>query len=347
MASQKYKLIRVDERHHNGDSGLDLPTYRVMAARTIKLINGDVVHPGDMGGFVDNERCLSHDGDCWIADYARAYGNTIIKDNALARGKAVLGGPSRVKEGATLSGNAMVAGFAAVRDSCVEDEARVGDHAQVLAGSVINGRARAEGYAQIWRSTASDDSCVAGRATLLNSSMSGRSFVMGAADLNDCTMKDKAVVTDFVRARHVDIVGDSFLQGFASALAETDGRRTVRGIFSGTADALAPAQDAAPCLHRDGKTLFMPPDDFRAWPTVDRILASDASVIDETFAADASSSNAPDEGFDAHALARDRELFAAATRECGASTQTGELCTHRVGPNAQRCRAGHRVAGCG
>ena len=343
MTSDKYKMIRVDERHHNGDSGLDLPTYRIVAARTIRLIDGTVVQPGDMGGFVDNERCLSHEGSCWIADNARAYGRTRVRDDALAKDNAVLGDPLSTLRGANLSGKSMVSQFATVADSSIEDEARVDGHSQVLAGSLVNKRSHVTAFASMSFSTASDDSHVGGRAKLLNTSVWDRAFVMGEADLNNCELRDRATVKDFVRAKNVDIVEDSFLQGFVSAIAPTGnperrGGQTVRGSFTGTADALE--QDGAPRLHSEGMTLVVSPDDLPL--VVENVLAASATTFHE--GALSLRPPAPDDGLNAASLDEARSQ-GAKTRECGAETLSGTPCSHSVGPDTQVCSAGHKVSG--
>ena len=348
MSEQKYKLIRVDERHHNGDSGLDLPTYRIMATRAIHLIDGRVVQLGDMGGFVDNADCLSHDGNCWIADNARTYGNTVVRNDALAKGDAVLG-DSQSAKGATLSGKATVSDFATVAGSSVEDESRVSDHSQVRAGSLVSGRSSVYEFARMSASTASDNAVVRGMSTLLNSSVLGRAFVMGEADLDNCTVRDHARVGGFVRAKNVEVVGYSSLHEFASAIAHTGSSRrrseqvVVKGKFSGTADALASKQHGAPRLQREGQTLFMEPDAFRG--SVWAFLESDALIIDEAYIAERHSRIASDEQFDAQALGRDRESTTTTTRECGAPTPSGVPCGQMVSPDSQRCRAGHKAVG--
>ena len=348
MMSEKYKLIRVDERHHNGESGLELPTYRLMATRTIHLIDGRVVEPGELGGFVDNADCLSHEGNCWIADNARAYGNTVVRDDALAKDDAVLGNPRSTKDGATLSGQAVVAEHATVAGSSVEDKGRVSGHSQVRVGSLVGGRSSVYQFAQLSSSTTSDEAVARGAVKLFNSRVMDRAFAMGEAELENCTVRDRAMVKGFVRAKNVDVTGFSHLADFATAIAHTDAPRrqreqvVIRGQFSGTADAVALRQDGEPRLHNEGQTLFMEPSAFAG--SVHAFLQSDAAVIDDDYLASHFLHGAPDEVFDAEVLRRSRVSATLATRECGAPTSGGTPCSQRVSPDAQECRAGHKVA---
>jgi hypothetical protein len=70
-----------------------------LTAETIE-INGRILHriralrdfsdvkAGDIGGYIEKESNLSHDGDCWIYDDARVYGNARVFDNAQVYGNA-------------------------------------------------------------------------------------------------------------------------------------------------------------------------------------------------------------------------------------------------------------------
>ena len=62
---------------------------------------GDV-DAGDLGGWVESERNMSHDGNAWVYDNARVYGNAWVCGNALVYGNA------RVYGNAWVCGNAWV-----------------------------------------------------------------------------------------------------------------------------------------------------------------------------------------------------------------------------------------------
>ena len=66
------------------------------------------VKKGDKGGFVQSEDNLSHNGDCWVCDYAKVYGNAMVYGNAFVFGSA------KVFGNAFVTGNAKVYGFAEV-----------------------------------------------------------------------------------------------------------------------------------------------------------------------------------------------------------------------------------------
>lgn len=103
---RKYELLRNDYVEIG-----DRRVYRVQALRNF----GDVKR-GDLGGFIECERNLSHEGEAWVYDHAQIYG-----DNALVRGNG------RVR------GCAWVMGI-------VEDSGVVDDLAIVCEGARVGGR---------------------------------------------------------------------------------------------------------------------------------------------------------------------------------------------------------------
>jgi UDP-3-O-[3-hydroxymyristoyl] glucosamine N-acyltransferase len=91
--------------------------YRIKALRSFSNVK-----QGDLGGYIEKEDNLSHDGDCWI------YGNARVSDNASVYGDA------------HVSGNAMVSG-----NALIYDNARVFDNARVCGNAKVSGDARLPG----------------------------------------------------------------------------------------------------------------------------------------------------------------------------------------------------------
>ena len=77
--------------------------YRIRALRDIPRYG---VKAGDLGGWVESEKNLSQDGECWVGGSALVYGHAQVTGNALVDGDA------RVYENAWVGGSARVRGDA-------------------------------------------------------------------------------------------------------------------------------------------------------------------------------------------------------------------------------------------
>lgn len=93
----KYKLT--DETiKHNGKT-----LYRIQALKDFSDIKA-----GDLGGWIESERNLSQEGNCWVYDKAKVFDNALVSDNVRVFGNAC------VFENARVLGNARVFGIADV-----------------------------------------------------------------------------------------------------------------------------------------------------------------------------------------------------------------------------------------
>jgi hypothetical protein len=89
-------------------------TRRLFRIRAVRDFGG--VKRGDLGGYIESEANLLHEGDCWVADAAQVYGpGAVVRDNARVRGCAWVMG-------------------------CVEDDAVVDDLSIVAEGATVGGR---------------------------------------------------------------------------------------------------------------------------------------------------------------------------------------------------------------
>ena len=68
----------------------------VILHRIKALTDFGEVNAGDLGGWVESERNLSHDGNAWVYDNARVYGNAWVYGNARVGGNAWVDGNARV-----------------------------------------------------------------------------------------------------------------------------------------------------------------------------------------------------------------------------------------------------------
>ncbi len=70
------------------------------------------VEKGELGGFIEKEDNLSHDGNAWVSGDAWVYGNAQVYGDAWVSGNAWVYGNAQVSGNARVSGNAWVSGNA-------------------------------------------------------------------------------------------------------------------------------------------------------------------------------------------------------------------------------------------
>ena len=136
---KKYELT--EETKIIGDKML----FRIRALRSF----GDI-KAGDLGGFIENERNLSHEDNAWVSGNAKVIDNARVSDNALVSGETWVGGNARVDGNARVSGEAWVGGNARVSGNArVIDNARVSGYAKVGGKAIVGGEALVSGYAKV------------------------------------------------------------------------------------------------------------------------------------------------------------------------------------------------------
>ena len=100
VENPKYRLT--DETIvHDGKT-----VFRIEALRDFENVAA-----GDLGGFVESEYNLSHDGNCWVGRNSVVFGSARVIDDAV------------VKNNSVVSGNARIAGQSSVVGTNVSDNA--------------------------------------------------------------------------------------------------------------------------------------------------------------------------------------------------------------------------------
>ena len=120
----------------------------------------------DIGGYIQSEYNLSHDGNCWIYDNAAVMGNAKVWGNAQIYNNAVVRGCAIVRDNAVICDNARVYDNAKVYDNAI-----VRDNAQVCNNARVYDNARIYDNVEVW-----DDAQVCG-----NASVWGRARICGDA----------------------------------------------------------------------------------------------------------------------------------------------------------------------
>ena len=98
------------------------------------------VHAGDLGGFIEDERNLSHDENAWVSGKALVSGEARVGGDAWVYGNARVGGDAWVYGNARVCGNALVGGNAWVGgNALVGGNAWVGGNARVCGNALVKG----------------------------------------------------------------------------------------------------------------------------------------------------------------------------------------------------------------
>ncbi|WP_061499858.1 hypothetical protein [Acetobacter malorum] len=155
----KYELTG-ETRDHEG-----LTVHRIRAVRDFGNVQA-----GDLGGWVEGERNLSHTGEAWIANDAVAAGMSVVRDDAQMRNQAAL------YDHAILTGSASM-----------EDDAIADDHAKIVDRAWMGGESYATGWTWV-----TEDSTLSDRVEVRDNTE-----ISGNADLSgNVKVRDSAVVTE-------------------------------------------------------------------------------------------------------------------------------------------------------
>lgn len=203
---KKFELLK---RENNG-------LCRIRALKSF----GDVIK-GDIGGYIEKEENLSHEGNCWvfeeaivrndarvyedaqilgkakIADKAEVYGNATVCGDATVVNKAKVYGNAEVGAYAIIADNAQVFGDALVTGySHIGDWAKVHGCASIYNYVTIYGEAEVYGVAVLER-----DVRVYGKAKVFGKArMSGASVASGDAVIQSYLPKDAVITEPYIKA---------------------------------------------------------------------------------------------------------------------------------------------------
>ncbi len=98
------------------------------------------IKKGTVGGWIEKESNLSHEGECWVAGNAKVFGNALVYGDAQVYGDAVVYGDAWVYGDAEVFENAKVWGNAQVfGDAWVYGNAEVWGNAKVFGNALVYG----------------------------------------------------------------------------------------------------------------------------------------------------------------------------------------------------------------
>lgn len=180
---KKYEILKDRAITMNGST-----IYRIKALKDF----GDV-KAGDMGGFVEKEENLSHEGPCWIYGDAMVYHNAKVKDNAIVRDYAHVYNDAQVLQNAIVENHARV-----FDESYVFGNVRIKDNANVFGHGRVNGFATVQDNATVFdnarvygESIIKDYAMVSGHIMVAQGTISNSVILFGIGEINfDVSEKD-------------------------------------------------------------------------------------------------------------------------------------------------------------
>lgn len=166
---EKYKLTE-ETKKYNGRI-----LHRIQA-----LIEFADVEAGDLGGWVEGEHNLSHEGDCWVYDEAIVMKNATVYGNAIICDKSIVCDNAKVFQNSHVHDNSVIFDYAnTFGNSVIQDCAWIGGNASVYGNSNVFGLARVYGNARVY-----DYCSISGNSNILdeakifsNAKVKGDAFV--------------------------------------------------------------------------------------------------------------------------------------------------------------------------
>lgn len=201
--------------------------YRIRALKDFSDVKS-----GDIGGYVQSEKNLSQEGNCWIYDEAEVLNNAIVCDNAVVKNKAIVADnavvldDSIVKESAYTFGNSHIIGKSIISDHCRIDDfsvikdATIEGYAEIAGNTEITGNVIISDDTRITNSTIhtyediSDIDCdnpkitISKNAWVEDCDICGYDIVV-TRDIRDCKIYSNAKIYDFVNG--ADLNDDAFI----------------------------------------------------------------------------------------------------------------------------------------
>lgn len=104
--------------------------------RIVALKNFGLVKAGMLGGYIESENNLSHEGEAWVYENAYVGGNVRVYDDAKVDGNVLVLGNAKIHGNASIYGNAHVNDNTSVHDNttCISNKANVYEYLAIIGG---------------------------------------------------------------------------------------------------------------------------------------------------------------------------------------------------------------------
>ena len=183
---KKYELLEDDTLSWISLEGHPITLYRIRALKDFDCptkedyLFNNIISKGDLGGYIEKEENLSHEGGCWVYHNARVYGDARVLENAHVYNLANVFGNAVVKGYSCLLGSAYVYGNAVISgQSELDGRVSVGDDSKISGNVTIKDQCQIHG-----ESVLDGDVCLGGSVQVYSAKLSGNVNLIGAFTIN-------------------------------------------------------------------------------------------------------------------------------------------------------------------
>lgn len=144
---KKYEIVKDDFKEVD-----EVKVYRIRALKDFqnKLLKNKKIKKGDLGGYIESEKNLSQEGNCWVADDAIVCDNATIKDNSVILDNATVSGYAEISENTAILEYAEICGNAKIRGkTLIGGHAKIYDYANLHGELYIGDRVNIFGNANV------------------------------------------------------------------------------------------------------------------------------------------------------------------------------------------------------
>lgn len=170
--------------------------YRIRALKDFFIVKA-----GELGGYIQHESNLSHEGYAWVYNDAKVFYDAKVLENGRVIGDAVLSKGAKVKGFGCVKDDAVVTHYSIVEDEAVVAGEAIVDESEIKENAKVGGSARAHNH-----SIVKGYSNVSGNANIHDAVIDGTSVIDGNSYVGrGCYLKSVTLVND------AKVVGENFL----------------------------------------------------------------------------------------------------------------------------------------
>lgn len=196
---KKFSITRHDYKDIKNPISRSAPIvrlYRIIAIRDFEIPYVGIIREGTLGGYVESESNLSQESSAWIMNTAKAFGNAIVKGNAILKddaaiyGDAVVDGHSVLQNYARVYGNAKLSGRCIISDRCdVKGNTELTD-------VIMNNASMIFENAKVNNCKLRDGAMVRGNSVVIDTNLMDISEIDGNSIIENCELKGRSVLRD-------------------------------------------------------------------------------------------------------------------------------------------------------